>query len=158
MSSRSSIWLCWVAEWIARSVGILHMCIMWGPNQFQYPPSCSVQMCLENGGSIFLWNTGQHLWEYMVLICGKPQCEPSPPSKPQVCINDVTCNECYKFWISVLGSCAHVTELHRFQQDPFTEQDMLDSSDWTMQNILTAIQKAKEIHGKILKCYKKNVK
>jgi len=58
----------------------------------------------------------------------------------------------------VLGSCAHVTELHRFQQDPFMEQDMLDSSDWTMQNILTAIQKAEEIHGEILKCSKKKVK
>jgi hypothetical protein len=38
------------------------------------------------------------------------------------------------------------------------EQDMLDSSDWTMQNILTAIQKAEEIHGEILKCSKKKVK
>lgn len=63
-----------------------------------------------------------------------------------------------KFWISVLGSCAHVTELHRFQQDPFMEHDMLDSSDWTMQNILIAIQKAEEIHGEILKCCKKKVK
>jgi hypothetical protein len=35
------------------------------------------------------------------------------------------------------------------------EQDMLDSNDWTMQNILTAIQKAEEIHGEILKCCKK---
>jgi hypothetical protein len=28
---------------------------------------------------------------------------------------------------------------------------MLDSHEWTVQNILTAIQKAKEIHGAFLK-------
>jgi tRNA U55 pseudouridine synthase TruB len=56
-----------------------------------------------------------------------------------------------KFCISALGSCAHVRELHRFQQGPFLEQDMLDSDEWTMQNILTAIQKAKETHGGFLK-------
>jgi hypothetical protein len=38
------------------------------------------------------------------------------------------------------------------------EQDMLDSSDWTLQNILTAIQKAEEIHGEILKRSKKKIK
>ncbi|XP_023701672.1 probable tRNA pseudouridine synthase 1 isoform X2 [Cryptotermes secundus] len=50
-----------------------------------------------------------------------------------------------------LGSCAHVRELHRFQQGPFMEQDMLDSNEWTMQNILIAIKKAKESHGEFLK-------
>jgi hypothetical protein len=35
---------------------------------------------------------------------------------------------------------------------------MLDSSDWTMQNILTAIQKAEEIHGEILKHSRKKIR
>lgn len=59
--------------------------------------------------------------------------------------------ECFKFCISALGSCAHVRELHRFQQGPFVEQDMLDSNEWTVQNILIAIKKAKESHGEFLK-------
>ncbi|KDR08710.1 putative tRNA pseudouridine synthase 1 [Zootermopsis nevadensis] len=53
---------------------------------------------------------------------------------------------------NALGSCAHVRELHRYQQGPFTEQDMLDSNEWTMQNILIAIQKAKETHAAFLEC------
>ncbi|XP_069679256.1 pseudouridylate synthase TRUB1-like isoform X2 [Periplaneta americana] len=52
---------------------------------------------------------------------------------------------------NVLGSCAHVRELHRFQQGPFTEQEMLDSDDWTVPNILIAITKAKATHGDFLK-------
>jgi hypothetical protein len=59
--------------------------------------------------------------------------------------------KCFKFCISALGSCAHVRELHRFQQGPFLEEDMLDSDEWTFKNILIAIQKAKEAHGRFLK-------
>jgi tRNA U55 pseudouridine synthase TruB len=60
--------------------------------------------------------------------------------------------------VSALGSCAHVKELHRFQQGPFMEQDMLDSNEWTMENILVAIQKAKETHGAFLKRSRRNHK
>jgi tRNA U55 pseudouridine synthase TruB len=60
-------------------------------------------------------------------------------------------NEHLKLCISALGSCAHVSKLHRFQHGPFTEQDMLDSNEWTMQNILIAIQKAKGTYGAFLK-------
>jgi hypothetical protein len=38
------------------------------------------------------------------------------------------------------------------------EKDMLDSNEWTMQNILIAIQKAKETHGDFLKHSRKKHK
>ena len=51
----------------------------------------------------------------------------------------------------LLGSSAHVQQLHRFQHGPFTEEDMLDSHEWTVDNILDAINKAKDKYGSYLK-------
>jgi tRNA pseudouridine 55 synthase len=52
---------------------------------------------------------------------------------------------------NLLQSCAHVQQLHRYQQGPFSEQDMLDSHEWTLDHILQAIDEANLKYGSYLK-------
>nr|CAD7457689.1 unnamed protein product [Timema tahoe] len=50
-----------------------------------------------------------------------------------------------------LGSCAHVTQLHRLQHGPFTESEMLEKEDWTAPCILDAIDRARNKHRHLFK-------
>lgn len=49
-----------------------------------------------------------------------------------------------------LKSYAHVTELQRIQQGPFTVDDMLEPEKWTVEDIVGAIQQASEKYAEFL--------
>nr|CAD7415598.1 unnamed protein product [Timema poppensis] len=110
----------------------------------KYSLVCSCSLEVSCGGGYYIRSLVHDLGERKYSLVGS-------------CSLEVSCGGGYYIRSLVhdlgerLGSCAHVTQLHRLQHGPFTEIEMLEKEDWTAPSILDAIDRARNRHGHLFK-------